>query len=248
MGLLRRQLGPFFLATAILTVGCNRHIDKLTSQAGHQTWFQKIQSDVLNRSCVGCHKGPSAKAGVQPDTYDHVRFGTLKDGTTPLITPGDCDNSGLALILRMNFMPPPDLNKPLDVASKKMIENWIDAGADKDALAPGTEVPTPPTPVEPPKPPVSENDSRATYKFLAEKVFKDCRFCHSGPDAQNGLDFTDYNSLIASKKIVKGVPTESPLYQRLLQGGDDPMPPDGQLSPDTLKLIHNWILSGAKDN
>ncbi|MFN9717421.1 MAG: c-type cytochrome domain-containing protein, partial [Planctomycetota bacterium] len=81
---------------------------------------------------------------------------------------------------------------------------------------------------------------------------KYCVGCHNRVETQHGL------SLQSADDILKGddagavlnlkTPAEGRLLTVLIGHGDDHMPPadQPQLSPSELKLLQQWILSGAK--
>ena len=68
-----------------------------------------------------------------------------------------------------------------------------------------------------------------------------CASCH-GPGASRGLNFTDYQAIMASGAIVPGYPDSSPLILEL-QPGDHP----GELAFPDLALVHIWISHGAPE-
>lgn len=237
-----------FLMVTIFVIGCNRHIDKLSTEGfHHRTWFQKIQATTITPRCLKCHSGPSARGGIQLDSYAHLMESRTKDGT-PLITPNNCDSSGLIRVLRAGTMPP---SGRLDAAELLPIEKWVDAGASEKAPLPEPQPIPIVSPIVTPVPePILDPEKPApTFRYLSTHVFKQCLDCHSPPEPQNDLDFSSYSSLMKSKKIVAGAPEDSDLYQRLIKV-DDPMPPESYpaLPSSVVDLIHNWILQGAKDN
>lgn len=67
--------------------------------------------------------------------------------------------------------------------------------------------------------------------------------CHDG--ISEGMNLTTYNDIM---EIVKaGNADESKLYQVIIGGGEENMPPYGkpQLTTEQVVLIHNWIEQGA---
>jgi hypothetical protein len=95
-----------------------------------------------------------------------------------------------------------------------------------------------------------------TYEKNVAPILKTyCMSCH-GSDNENPseLYMDDYGTLMKGGKhgvpVVAGKPNESPLYFKLL-----PDPPFGKqmprgrkkITPEVIKLIHDWIKEGAKE-
>lgn len=82
----------------------------------------------------------------------------------------------------------------------------------------------------------------ATFRALLEGR---CTFCHSGANAEGGLDLSTYAGLMAGGEggpaVVPGEPEASLLIQR--QSG--PNPHFGQVLPQELEALHAWIAAGA---
>ena len=77
-----------------------------------------------------------------------------------------------------------------------------------------------------------------------------CLQCHGEePEVQGNLDLRlvrfMHHGGDSGPAIVPGKPEDSTLYQRLRDGE---MPPDEskQISADELRIIHDWIVAGAK--
>ena len=77
-----------------------------------------------------------------------------------------------------------------------------------------------------------------------------CVVCHGDPSKKGGLDMKTFANMIKGGKggvgIVPGKPDESRIWKSIEDGE---MPPDDkpQLSEMEKKLIHDWIISGAKE-
>lgn len=71
--------------------------------------------------------------------------------------------------------------------------------------------------------------------------------CHDAATQQNGVNLTNYNSIISTGDIEKGDPSDSDLYEEIAKGD---MPPAGytQLTAAQKQLIYDWILQGALEN
>ncbi len=99
----------------------------------------------------------------------------------------------------------------------------------------------------------AQPDDAVTYSAqIAPILQKYCVGCHNRVEAEHGL------SLQAADDILKGdeaglvfnadAPADSRLLKVLTADGDDHMPPadQPQLTPNELKLLQDWITSGAK--
>ncbi len=91
-------------------------------------------------------------------------------------------------------------------------------------------------------------DVKKTYVNMFKGVFTNtCGSCHSGAKAMAGLDLTTYASILQGTKegagIVPGDPAGSLIY-KVQEAGDH----FGQLTPDELTALKDWITSGAPEN
>lgn len=103
-----------------------------------------------------------------------------------------------------------------------------------------------------------ENNSSPSYTYIknvAPIVKTYCMSCHgSDNDNPSELYMDDYETLMKGGKhgvpVVAGKPDESAMYFKLL-----PEPPFGRqmprgrkkITPEAVKLIHDWIEQGAKE-
>jgi nitrate/TMAO reductase-like tetraheme cytochrome c subunit len=75
-----------------------------------------------------------------------------------------------------------------------------------------------------------------------------CVFCHSGDDPSGGLDVATYAGVLAGgvsgPGIVSGDPDASVIYQRQATSSGH----YGQLLPEELEALREWILAGATEN
>ena len=82
---------------------------------------------------------------------------------------------------------------------------------------------------------------------IAPLLASHCLECHSGPDAESGLDLRARDRAFAGgeggKSIVPGDADSSPLWQRVTA---DEMPPEHPLSDAQKALLRLWIESGAE--
>ncbi len=82
--------------------------------------------------------------------------------------------------------------------------------------------------------------------------------CHDAATRKEGVQLTDYNSVVKTGGVVAGNPNGSKLYTILSGGGGDndksalegimPPPPRAAFTTEQKNLIKNWILQGALNN
>ena len=82
--------------------------------------------------------------------------------------------------------------------------------------------------------------------------------CHDATTRREGVQLTDYNSVVKTGGVVAGNPNRSKLYTVLSGGGGDddksaleglmPPPPRAAFTTDQKNVVKNWILQGAKNN
>jgi len=87
-----------------------------------------------------------------------------------------------------------------------------------------------------------------TYEETFKAMFNGrCVFCHSGPEAEAGLDLSSYASMMAGGKdglvIIPGDPAGSLLIQRQSQ----PREHFGQVLDEELTALEEWIAAGAPE-
>ena len=109
--------------------------------------------------------------------------------------------------------------------------------------------PTPATPVEP-KP---ADVKPVMFEEIKPILTGYCGNCHGlAGKPKAGIDLRTVAAIMKGGEngdILKvGDPKKSKLYTCLLDGAETPMPPDGKPKPSEkdIKLIHDWILTGAK--
>ena len=87
--------------------------------------FEKDVLPILQAKCLECHGASKPKAGLDLRT----KTAMLKGGDSgPVLTPGSADKSLLWNKVYYNRMPPGKARK-LTAAQKKLIRDWIVAGA-----------------------------------------------------------------------------------------------------------------------
>lgn len=120
---------------------------------------------------------------------------------------------------------------------------WTFAGFDAPALRPIIESQLPPTPTPAPLP----TGAALTYQATIGPLFQArCGACH-GANGIQGLDLTTYQAAMQGSQngpvIVSGDPEQSLLVQK--QNGSQPH--FGQLTPEQLQLVIDWIKAGAPE-
>ncbi|MCX6101683.1 MAG: hypothetical protein NT000_00275 [Proteobacteria bacterium] len=88
-----------------------------------------------------------------------------------------------------------------------------------------------------------------TFESIKEQIFKpNCWSCHSGPEAEMGIDLSNYSKLMSAGTgvILPGNPLNSTLYLNV-QSGRMPLGAP-RLSDTEIKVISDWISEGAREN
>jgi hypothetical protein len=113
-----------------------------------------------------------------------------------------------------------------------------------------TPPPTKPTPSPPTKPDPTVPVATVLFAEKIAPLFKrNCNSCHGDPLIKGGLDTRTLASIAKGgdngKAVVAKDPDKSYLWMQVESGA---MPPAGKekLTPAEIKLIKDWILSGAK--
>ncbi len=75
---------------------------------------------------------------------------------------------------------------------------------------------------------------------VAAIINTNCVSCHSGPNANAGLQLTGYANVRAAAE-------QGNLVARI-NNSSNPMPPTGQLPPETRQIIDQWIIDGYLEN
>ena len=102
------------------------------AEQGKSLQFNRDVRPILSDHCYACH-GPDAhsrKAKLRLDKRESA-LGTNREGAA--IVPGKPDLSEMVFRIHNKdpdeVMPPPELNKPLSPAEKKILARWIGEGA-----------------------------------------------------------------------------------------------------------------------
>ncbi|HZU25752.1 MAG TPA: c-type cytochrome domain-containing protein, partial [Bryobacteraceae bacterium] len=180
--------------------------------------FAKQIQPVLNASCVPCHHGDKAPAGLQLDSPAAIAR-AVKAG----------DPAASTLYVRITAkddavrMPPAGMPR-LTVDKVAVIRGWIEQGA------PG--LPAAAAPVD--------------FARDVQPIFAaNCYACHKGPNAPAGLHLDQRAT--AMKEISPGNSAGSRIIHRVLGQGNEPRMPFGRtpLSDAQIATLRRWIDEGA---
>ncbi|VTR95690.1 planctomycete cytochrome c : Protein containing planctomycete cytochrome C domain protein OS=Rhodopirellula baltica SWK14 GN=RBSWK_03829 PE=4 SV=1: PSCyt1 [Gemmata massiliana] len=158
--------------------------------------------------------------------------------------------------------PPPAEPKtnPMPPVEQKPVEREPEPKPPEPKKEPEVK-PAEPKPKEPapkppePKPPEPKkvNVKPVSFKEVSKVFVAHCNNCHgSVGKPKAGIDLRTVAAILkggADGDIVKpGDPEKSVLYLSLMADASKPMPPDGKQRPTEaeIKLVHDWIASGAK--
>lgn len=226
------KLSLLLLATVFLGA-CNYRIEKVVSgnAAGEQSVpagqidFAAVRSALFQPACFECHAASGRNISPNVETYANVK-------------------SNLASIkaaIDNNSMP--KNRAPLSASQKKLLSDWIAAGAPENRQAgppngpPSTSPPA--NPGNPPAnpPPSSDNPVLALdYETVHRVVLQPaCIRCHSGGDGAAGVNLDTYQNVLSNIRDVKST----------IEDGS--MPRRGKLSDQQKDLILRWIAAGAPE-
>lgn len=101
----------------------------------------------------------------------------------------------------------------------------------------------------------SDNCSSDTVYFVNDilpLISSNCAYsgCHDAGTAQDGVILDSYLNIINTADVRAGRPSNSDLYEVLLESGEDrmPPPPNDALTAEEIAMIRKWIEQGAKNN
>ena len=118
-----------------------------------------------------------------------------------------------------------------------------------------TEEPTDPTdPTDPTNPGTNNCDPDVVYfqRDVLPILISNCAIsgCHDAGTRQEGVQLTDYTSVMRTAEVKAGNPGDSELYEVITEDDPDkrmPKAPRAPLSSGQITLIRKWIQQGAKD-
>jgi len=193
-----------------------------TAQGGASTTasFADVQAALKTR-CGTCH-GETATAGLNVTTYATLMKGSANG---PVITAKDA--AGSLLIKKVEGGSHPG---QLSADELTVIKAWIDAGATEGA-APTGGAP-------------STGAGKPTFVKDIQPLFQaKCAGCHG---TMGGLTLTTYESLLkggASGPALTPNDADKSLIIKKQTAGGHP----GQLTPEEIELVRQWIAAGAPE-
>lgn len=169
-------------------------------------YFEHVNEYVIKTNCVGCHSEARGNKGdVNLESYAAV-LQSLKEVKDSIVD---------------GFMPP-KRGKPLTEEQKKLILNWIDAGAKEAA----------PVAVTPPP-----EEIRFTEIF-DQVLVPYCLRCHSEQGHNEGdLNLETYENVVKAAFDIKSD----------IEQGFMPPKRSKQMTPEQKKMILDWLAAGAKE-
>ncbi len=88
-----------------------------------------------------------------------------------------------------------------------------------------------------------------TYDATFSTMFEGrCVFCHSGPDAEAGLDLSSYETMIQGGSSGPGLIPGDPETSLIIQRQSGTRDHFGQVLDDELEALSEWIAAGAPEN
>jgi mono/diheme cytochrome c family protein len=201
--------------------------------AAENPLFDSDIRPILEKNCWICHRGKSAPAGLDMETYASL----LKGGKSgPPIHQGSAGRSLLVEKISSGAMPPgKDKLAPEQIA---LIRLWIDHGA-SEAGSPSGVKPAPEL--------VTEDDVLPIFQMR-------CVVCHGKRKQEGGLDLRTRASRLKGGRsgpaLTPGHPEDSLLLRRIVAGQ---MPPPQLLveyfvrppTSDEVEMLRKWIAAGA---
>ncbi len=196
--------------------------------------FKKSVDPIFQKYCYGCHSAGNASGGIDLTNFSQLAI---------LI-----DNGALLGSIRQEsgFIPMPKGGNKLSDCEITTIAIW----ARDTTLTGGGGSAT------------STCDPDTVYfqNQVLPLLQSNCAIsgCHDATTRKEGVQLTDYNSIVKTGGVVAGNPNSSKLYTILSGGGGDndkstqegimPPPPKSPFSTDQKNLVKNWILQGALNN
>jgi uncharacterized membrane protein len=183
--------------------------------------FAEVRDRVIGPECSGCHAG-FVEYGQAYAKRDAIRDRVFVVGNMPKGGKLTDDESAL-------------------------LRAWLDAGAPEPAIASPAASPTPQSTAgsieTAPRP-----DTAPTWNDVQSGFFKpNCTKCHSGPDADGGIDLTDYDQVKGNADdildqvfVERAMPPKPQLYARMTEASKNLLtrwmdagmtPPEGYVPP-----------------
>jgi serine/threonine-protein kinase len=194
--------------------------------------------EILKKNCFECHGDPAKKPKKDLNLFDPTSY-LAKD--RKIVVPESPDSSKMIKRINDDDAPMPPSPRPrLSVAERKVLRDWVAAGA-PPAGAVVTQKP------DQPSPPVRDPKEVAVE---VKGIFQRCVECHGAAKPEGGLTVLDRESLLKDRRVVPGKPEESELYLRVISKDQDyrmPKPGGGRvaLTLQEQNSIRDWIAQGA---
>lgn len=192
---------------------------------GELVWEGGIAA-LFEAKCSACHGSSNQLADLDLSSYDSVLAGGK---TGDAIIPGEAETS-------LVYIRQAGGNHPGQFTEEELahVVAWIEAGAPEGEIAAGGSG------EEPTETPLTWN---SPIRFM---LGNRCSACHNPSNSQGGLDITLYNPARSGGNtgagFVPGDPEASLIYQIQRAGGHP-----GQLRPDEMEILLEWIQSGAPE-
>lgn len=178
---------------------------------------------IFEQYCLSCHSGDSPSGGIDLEDYSVVA--QLAENGTLL---GSIRHEP-------GYSPMPQGQAMLSECNISKIEIWI---RDTTFTEPGI-------PCDP--------DTVYFQNIVLPLLQSSCGVigCHDPGTAQDGVILTDYQNIVSTAGVIPGDPTESELYEVLIDPDPDkrmPPPPRNPLTGEQITSVYQWIAQGALNN
>lgn len=120
--------------------------------------------------------------------------------------------------------------------------------------------PPPPVPIDEPLVPPGDTNSNAQChpdtvyynRDIQPLLNANCAYsgCHDAATASNGVNLSNYNSVISTADVRAFNPTGSDLYEVITETDLNkrmPLPPNAPLSAEQINTVRTWIMQGAQN-
>ncbi len=196
--------------------------------------FNKSVDPIFQKYCYGCHNSSSPSGGIDLKNFSQLAL---------LI-----DNGALLGSIRHDpgFIPMPQGGAKLTDCEINTIAIWA-----RDTTLTGGGGSAGST---------CDPDTVYFQNQVLPLLQSNCAVsgCHDAATRKEGVQLTDYNSVVKTGGVVAGNPNGSKLYTILSGGGGDddksalegimPPPPRAAFTTDQKNVVKNWILQGALNN
>lgn len=198
--------------------------DTTTACDPTKIYFQQQVLPVLVSNCAmsGCHDDATHKEGVVLTSFGKV----ITTGGVRAGNPGESKLYKVLVTTSSDDRMPQPPQAPLTSQQIQLIYNWIQQGAQNLVCANMCD------------------SSVFTFSGAIQPIIQNkCQGCHSGTNAQGGIDLSTYN-------LVEAKVTDGKLWGSINQlAGYSPMPKNGtKLSDCEIAQFQKWIAAGSPNN